>query len=474
MKKISEYEITVPGISILKNFCEKHDVLLSACSKAAGRLLLTAAVMIIFLLLTLDICAFVKGGDWVRYALGVDMVNYSAGFIRRGLFGEILYCMNAVFQPFVSVLLMSFISVVFMLYVLIARMIRLHANLVYIIAIVLSPSLILMHRGFEFVRSDLTIMALNLAAACILLYFIFQKKCSTGKFRGMAPEAGRRQSFAGMLFIDALIFAILTVSALIHELSITLLPPVMLLFLLYARRVHRTAHCLAVAALLLAIYAVMMAFFKFQDVRVIADSWSGVFGSSDGRDIPSGLEVVASRERAMAHVRVSSESLTDFSVMDMVIAVAEPFIILLFSGISIFSSSSFRFRAIRWMILISCLSPLCLSFVAYDYGRWFAFSAMQLTLYSLLLAHRAGRRRSVNNRPENRRNLISLVKMCLTIAIMLHFIDLRLYCPGAFWTSKTAFAEEIAQSVTGLPDFGKCAGQLLTRELIITPYDEAD
>lgn len=152
----------------------------------------------------------------------------------------------------------------------------------------------------------------------------------------MAPEAGRRQSFAGMLFIDALIFAILTVSALIHELSITLLPPVMLLFLLYARRVHRTAHCLAVAALLLAIYAVMMAFFKFQDVRVIADSWSGVFGSSDGRDIPRGLEVVASRERAMAHVRVSSESLTDFSVMDMVIAVAEPFIILLFSGISIF------------------------------------------------------------------------------------------------------------------------------------------
>ena len=415
MKKINGIEITVPGIFILKNFCERHAVLLNTCSKAAGRILLYVTVLFVILLFTLDVCGFAKGDYGVRYALGVDTVNYSAGFIRRGLFGEILYFMNAFSQPFVSVLLMSSISVIFILYVLIARMIRLHVSLIYIIAIVLSPSLILMHRGFELVRSDLTIMALNLAAVCILLKLIFQKRCSDGNSRGMTADTGGRQSFVRMLLIDSVLFTIFTVSALIHELSITLLPPVILLFFLYARMVHRTMHCLAMAILLIVIYAVMMAFYKFQDVRVIADSWSGVFGGSDGSNVPGGMEVVASRERAMAHVRISQGSFSDFSLMNMLIAVAEPFIILLFSGIIIFRSSSFRCRIIRWVILISCLSPLCLGAVAYDYGRWFAFSAMQLTLYSLLLAHPAGRGCRVKNIPEDKRKIISLAKMCLTI-----------------------------------------------------------
>lgn len=87
-----------------------------------------------------------------------------------------------------------------------------------------------MHRGFELVRSDLTIMALNLAAVCILLKLIFQKRCSDGNSRGMTADTGGRQSFVRMLLIDSVLFTIFTVSALIHELSITLLPPVILLF----------------------------------------------------------------------------------------------------------------------------------------------------------------------------------------------------------------------------------------------------
>ena len=88
------------------------------------------------------------------------MPSYAAGFIGRGLFGEILYLMNAVFHPFVSVLLISSFSFIFILYLLISGMRRLHAGLPYIIAIVLSPSLVLMYCSSEFFRTDGILMAL--------------------------------------------------------------------------------------------------------------------------------------------------------------------------------------------------------------------------------------------------------------------------------------------------------------------------
>ena len=57
-----------------------------------------------------------------------------------------------------------------------------------------------------------------------------------------------------MLAVDCIIFILLTVSALIHELSATLLPPVILIFFIYARKAGRIMHAATVTALLLLVY----------------------------------------------------------------------------------------------------------------------------------------------------------------------------------------------------------------------------
>ena len=128
---IGDIEITVPGLPLLKDFCGKHAVFLKACSRLSGALLLACTVLIVILLLSFDVYGMLTTARTYQYALGGDMINYAAGFVRRGLFGEIVYFLNQVFQPFVSVLIMSFVSILFMLYVLIARMVRLNMRLPY-------------------------------------------------------------------------------------------------------------------------------------------------------------------------------------------------------------------------------------------------------------------------------------------------------------------------------------------------------
>lgn len=474
MNRIGDIEITVPGLPLLKDFCGKHAVFLKACSRLSGALLLACTVLIVILLLSFDVYGMLTTARTYQYELGGDMINYAAGFVRRGLFGEIVYFLNQVFQPFVSVLIMSFVSILFMLYVLIARMVRLNMRLPYILAVVLSPSLVLMHRDQEMIRTDLVVIALNLAALCFLLRVMFTRRHDT-EMDGHMTAGRYRQSFAGMLFIDAVIFTLLAVSALIHELSVTLLPPLMILFFIYTRRVHRTMHCVAVSALLIAVYALMMAFFKFRDASVITESWSGIFPNYDGspelwHHIPRGMAAVVSREYALFFVHRSMDSLPDFFMINMITAVAEPFIILLLSGITVFHSSSWRCRVVRCLILISCLGPLCLSLVAYDYGRWFSFSAIQLTVYVLMLSHSAGRTRRMKNTSDIRK-MLSLTKMCLVIAIMVHFVDSRMGWPGYFITleDKDSFLSQTRNSIACLPETGELIKQILTRELIVTP-----
>jgi len=477
MKDISEIEITVPGISALKDFCRRHSVLLKACLKYSGAFLLFSTVLAVFLLFAYNVYGFLTGDDGYRVPLGGNMTNYAAGFIRRGLFGEILYLMNAVFQPFVSVLLISSFSFIFIFYLLISGMRRLHAGLPYIIAIVLSPSLVLMYCSSEFFRTDGILMALNFSASCIILHLLFRRRDIAGKCSAVPADSCHVQSFAGMLFIDAVLFILLSASALIHELSITLLPPVLLLFLVYARRVHRTMHCVTVAVLLIIIYAVMMTFFKFQDAKTIADSWSGVFSSYDGspemwkHNIPRGMAAVADREYAMFFLHQSSHSLPDFFFMNLLTAIAEPFIILLLSGIRIFHSSSSRFRALRWVIASSCLSPLCLSFVAYDYGRWFSITAIQLAVYVLLISHHAGRIYRIKKTSESSQKIISAAKMFLALAIMVHFSDFMLIWSGSFYTRNDtdSLLEETKKAVTCLPELGELTQKLLSGDLIMTP-----
>ena len=90
--------------------------MLKACLKYSGAFLLFSTVLAVFLLFAYNVYGFLTGDDGYRVPLGGNMTNYAAGFIRRGLFGEILYLMNAVFQPFVSVLLISSFSFIFIFY----------------------------------------------------------------------------------------------------------------------------------------------------------------------------------------------------------------------------------------------------------------------------------------------------------------------------------------------------------------------
>ena len=97
MTRISEIEITIPGISLLKDFCWKHDAFLKSCSKISGLLLLACTVLTVALVFCSDVYWLLTTDVSYKYELGGDMISYAAGFVRRGLFGEIVYFLNPVF-----------------------------------------------------------------------------------------------------------------------------------------------------------------------------------------------------------------------------------------------------------------------------------------------------------------------------------------------------------------------------------------
>lgn len=196
-----------------------------SASGAFRFILLTAAVAAVILAFAADIDGIVKGLISFSYPLGCSLVNYSAGFVRRGLFGEIIELMNGLLQPVLSIMLISVSSLTFILYLFLSRMSGLKMKLPYILAIVLSPSLVLMQRGSNFIHNDALLIALNLAVSCFLLRLIFHAK----------QGASDRPSFARMILTDSSVFSVLAVSALIHELSASLLPPVMLLFFIFEK-----------------------------------------------------------------------------------------------------------------------------------------------------------------------------------------------------------------------------------------------
>ena len=179
-----------------------------SASGAFRFILLTAAVAAVILAFAADIDGIVKGLISFSYPLGCSLVNYSAGFVRRGLFGEIIELMNGLLQPVLSIMLISVSSLTFILYLFLSRMSGLKMKLPYILAIVLSPSLVLMQRGSNFIHNDALLIALNLAVSCFLLRLIFHAK----------QGASDRPSFARMILTDSSVFSVLAVSALIHEL----------------------------------------------------------------------------------------------------------------------------------------------------------------------------------------------------------------------------------------------------------------
>lgn len=130
-------------------------------------------VLMSVMVLVSDIDGAIKGYIPFNYELGGSMVNYADGFIRRGLFGEILQRFDYVLQPIMSAAILSFSSLMLILYVFLSRMIRLKVSLPHIMAIVFSPSLLLMYRGENFFRTDAIVVSLNLIVSCFLLNRLF-------------------------------------------------------------------------------------------------------------------------------------------------------------------------------------------------------------------------------------------------------------------------------------------------------------
>lgn len=437
-----------------------------SASGAFRFILLTAAVAAVILAFAADIDGIVKGLISFSYPLGCSLVNYSAGFVRRGLFGEIIELMNGLLQPVLSIMLISVSSLTFILYLFLSRMSGLKMKLPYILAIVLSPSLVLMQRGSNFIHNDALLIALNLAVSCFLLRLIFHAK----------QGASDRPSFARMILTDSSVFSVLAVSALIHELSASLLPPVMLLFFIHSRRVHRMMHSVSVLILLILVYAVMMAFFKYADPDTIAKSWSGIYGDPEAYRKNTALLSVADSWYASYFLSAAGTLLKENAIAfipHLFTAVAVPFIVLMLSGITVFHSASTRAGIIRGLLIISSLSPLGLCITGIDYGRWFSISAINLTSYILLTAHPAGRIRNDESQPEHERRIKDVLKQCAAAAIAVILLNFRFEVDGYFLEAEQPIAEEVREAAVRISDLPHDLMPVLVRDRIIRPRNGA-
>jgi len=435
-------------------------------SNAVRRLLLLLSVMVFAVLFAAEIDIIAAGKARFAYELGNGLVNYSAGFVRRGLFGEIIQFMSVLFQPVVSMILLSLVSNLFIFCIIWKKMTRLQIRLPYILAIIFSPSMILMHRGEEFVRTDAILLALNFAASCFLLHLIF------GGNRTSYRRDGARSSFYGMLVIDTVLFLVLTASALIHELSAALLPPVMLLFFVYAKRVHRAMHFVALCVLIFVFYGVMMKTFSFADSDVIAESWAGIYTNPDSFRYSDGLLSIVDKVRALDCKQRTMDRLLNGGwplFTNMIIAVVLPLAVILLSGIRIFHSSSLRSRTIRCLLVVFSMAPLGLCLVGYDFGRWFSFCALNFTVYCLLIAHPASGAGVPQCPNDTDRKIRSVVIQCALIAASLVLLNSRLNWDGKIYQIGSNPLVYIKLAASDSRNLFNDIKPLLTREKVYQP-----
>jgi len=457
----TEYQKNCPEISSGDAAGRNSSSFYRSASEAFRFILLAAAVLAVILAFASDIDGIVRGYVNFSYLLGCTLVNYSAGFIRRGLLGEIMQFMNVLCQPFLSMVLLSSGSLLFILGVILCRMIRLRIKPAYILAIILSPSLILMQRGENILRSDAIVLALNIAASCIMLRMGFK-----------AGSSARRISFAGMLLTDMVIFLMLALSALIHELSASLLPTEMLIFLICAGRVRRTMHAVSVSALLIIIYAVMMTYFKFSDPYTIAMSWDGIYKDPESFRSNLCLLNIADRRAALSWLSLTITLIKESAIAyipHIFAAVAVPFIILLLSGITPFRSVSSRAGILRYLLIISCACPLGLCIAGIDFGRWFSICALSLTAHSLLIAHSSRRSGAAKGMSEQSAVMKSAVKQCAAAAAAAALLCFRLGLNGYFYESEQPLAEEAGNIIAGSAGLLGDLKPLLTRDTVIQP-----
>lgn len=443
-------------------------------SVMTGRALFRGAVIsvavmsvVLFFLSTID--GILNGSVYVNYQLGCGMINYAAGFVRRGLYGEVLMLMSGVCQPVIAMILLSSLSFMFILHLFVSRMIKLKISLPYIMALMLSPSLLLMHTNAEFLRTDGVVLALNLSASCILLSLL-------SKRNKLSSMGGDRATFAGMLVTDAVLILLLASSALIHEMSAALQPAVMLLFFIYAQRNHRTLHFMMVSCLLAGIYIVMMKGYAFADSEAIAESWSGIYGNPDSYRFNDGLLSGTDKIIAMATVRVTRARLVgiDLRLMtDMLMAVAVPSAVLLFSGISIFSSASSRACKARVLLLLLSFCPLGLCIAGNDFGRWYSACALNFAAYALLIAHQSGRAAISSRGPAAAdRKIKEAMKQCCLLAVTVILLNFRFDCWGQFLQSEHKFAESLTKSAANISRLADDLKPVIYGDKKIVPHSD--
>ena len=424
--------------------------------------LLSVSVLALVLFLLSNIDDIAAGRACLTYGIGGSAINYASGFVRRGLYGEIIHLMTFICQPVVAIVLLSSVSILFILYVFLRRMTRLNIGLPYILAILFSPSLFIkqVNDSCYFHHTDAFILAINIAASGFLMHLLFTRN----KFRSLT------KSFSGMILVDSLVFMILLVPALVHELSVTLMLPVMLLFFIFAMRAHRTLHCVAVADILIVVYAVMMTRFKYSDPGIISDSWSDVYQDVAWLKSNPGLTNVVGETQAVQHLNMSLSLIKEQSVLfclRLLAAVAVPFAVLLCSGIAIFKSASSRAAVMRGLLLVSCLCPLVLSLAGIDFGRWFSICAINLNAYTLMIAHAAGRRRQQSYSAKVIEKMKSRVKICLVIATAAILINYRLHTFGYFYRPAQTIWKQTIQIVVNAIHLPEDIKPLLTREKVI-------
>lgn len=142
------------------------------------------------------------------------------------------------------------------------------------------------------------------------------------------------------------------------------------------------------------------------------------------------------------------------------------------SGITIFHSSSSRAHKARCLLVISCTCPLGLCLVGNDFGRWFSICAINLTAYSLLIAHPAGRTGS-DTSSENERMGKNIVKQCVALVIAVALLNSKLGVNGYFYESDQSFFEQAEETAINSSNLLKDLKPLITREIVLQPRNGA-
>ena len=179
----------------------------------------------------------------------------------------------------------------------------------------------------------------------------------------------------------------------------------------------------------------------------------------------------------MATVKVTWSRLAGIDLKlatEMLTAVAVPAIILLFSGISIFSSASSRGCKARILLIILTFCPLGLCLAGNDFGRWYSVNALNFAVYALLIAHPAGRTAMpccFHSAADLK--IKEAVRQCAVLAVTVILLNFRFDCWGQFVKSEQKFTGSLSLSVTNASRLAEDLMPVVYREIIVPHSDYA-